>query len=148
MRMASLTRGLTTLTEARRTPTFAGRLGAMPGLWKSTDGKWELASAVGFEDEATLHSLVEEAPHCCPCRDLYNDGGPSLYVHRTVFEKRAPASIPKVEALIAPVRLGQGNTVRVISDDLLTALTDAYREAVNPASTPPVEDTPGSPAAP
>lgn len=38
----------------------------MPGLWKSTDGQWELASAVGFEDEATLQSPVEEAPHLLP----------------------------------------------------------------------------------
>lgn len=64
---------------------------------------------------------------------IYNDGGPSISVHRTVFEKRAPASIPTVQALIAPAHLGQGNTVRVVSDDLLAALTDAYREAVKPS---------------
>jgi hypothetical protein len=80
---------------------------------------------------------------------IYNDGGPSLSVHRTVFEKRAPASIPRVEALIAPVRLGQGNTVRLVSDDLLSALTDAYREAVTTETTPPIEvETPGPPAPP
>lgn len=61
---------------------------------------------------------------------IWNDGSPSLSVHRTVFEKRAPASIARIEALIAPVPLGQGNTVRNISDELLTPLTDAYREAM------------------
>ena len=60
---------------------------------------------------------------------IWNDGGPYLSVHRTVFEKRAPASIPRVEHAIAPTPLGQGNVVSEVSDDVLNALSDAYREA-------------------
>jgi hypothetical protein len=52
-----------------------------------------------------------------------------LSVWRSVFERRAPESIATVERLIAPVPLGKGNTVNQISDQLLDALTQAYRAA-------------------
>lgn len=61
---------------------------------------------------------------------IYNDRGPYLQVFRSVFERRAPESLGKVEQLLTPVPLGQGNVVRDISDSLLEALLDAYREAV------------------
>jgi alkylated DNA nucleotide flippase Atl1 len=59
---------------------------------------------------------------------IWNDKGASVSVWRSVFERRAPNSIAKIEQIIGG-RVGTGNTVRVISDALLTALTDAYREA-------------------
>jgi hypothetical protein len=99
------------------------------------DAGWvSLESYRGLTGRYTLLPRLRDKRHGLVT--IYNDGGPYIAVHRTVFEKRAPASIPKVEALIAPIRLGQGNTVREISDDLLTTLTDAYREAVTPAVTP------------
>jgi alkylated DNA nucleotide flippase Atl1 len=61
---------------------------------------------------------------------LWNDGGAYISLWRTVFERRAPKSIDRIEALIAPTLIGQGNTVRDISDDFLRALSDAYAEAV------------------
>jgi hypothetical protein len=58
-----------------------------------------------------------------------HNGSAYLQFFRSVFERRAPRSLPAVEASMgAEVR--QGNTTREIPDTLLTALTDAYREAV------------------
>lgn len=65
--------------------------------------------------------------------DLYNEGGTAgrAYVlfWRSVFERRAPDSIDRVESL-SGMRLGQGNWTQNFSDDLLQALTEAYAEAV------------------
>jgi hypothetical protein len=61
---------------------------------------------------------------------IYNyNGTPSLQVFRRVFERRSPKTLTRVEGLIAPDTLGQGTTIRNITDGLLDALTDAYREA-------------------
>jgi hypothetical protein len=60
---------------------------------------------------------------------VWNDGGPSLSLWRSVFEKRAPESIDPLEALIAPIQIGQGNIIREPSDDVLAVLTRAYEEA-------------------
>jgi hypothetical protein len=59
---------------------------------------------------------------------IWNDGGAYLQFWRSVFERRAPETLPRVKRL-APVQIGQGNTTREVSDELLEALTDAYREA-------------------
>jgi hypothetical protein len=60
---------------------------------------------------------------------IYCDGGSAyLQFFRSVFERRAPRSLPEVEASLgAEVR--RGNTTRQINDTLLAALTTAYREA-------------------
>jgi len=60
---------------------------------------------------------------------IYNENGAYLCFYRSVFEKRAPNSILRVEAEIAPKTLGSGNTTRNFSDEMLSALTEAYREA-------------------
>ena len=54
-------------------------------------------------------------------------GAPYIQLWRSVFEKNAPNSIESVEEKTGPLK--QGNSVRKISDDLLAALTAAYREA-------------------
>ena len=61
---------------------------------------------------------------------IYNDKK-SAYMQfwRGVFERRAPLSIPVVEAT-AGTELKQGNWTPRISEDLLDALTRAYQEAV------------------
>lgn len=62
---------------------------------------------------------------------VYNDRGiPSLQFWRSVFERRAPESLPRVEQA-APVQIGQGNTTYEANDGLLEALTEAYREAAS-----------------
>lgn len=60
----------------------------------------------------------------------YSDTGGSISFWRSVFERRAPNSIAAVEAAAAPVKVGQGNVIHDVSDELLDALTDAYREAM------------------
>ena len=59
------------------------------------------------------------------------DGAPVLSFWRSVFERRAPSSIQEVEAIIAPLKLGQGNTTTEISDELLSAIRRAYLEATS-----------------
>lgn len=48
---------------------------------------------------------------------------------RSVFECRAPHSIPAVEAVLG-TELRQGNSTRELAEPLLDALTLAYRETV------------------
>jgi hypothetical protein len=57
-------------------------------------------------------------------------GGGSITLWRRVFERRAPRSLPVVERLVEPAKVGQGTAVPEITEELLQALTDAYREAV------------------
>lgn len=60
---------------------------------------------------------------------IWNEKGAVLQFWRSVFEKRAPQSLIKLEALLAPTALGQGNTTRNITPELLEALAHAYEEA-------------------
>ena len=60
---------------------------------------------------------------------IYNQRtGPRIQVFRSVFENLAPNSIQPVEDLL-DIPIGQGNWTGNISEKLLHALTDAYREA-------------------
>lgn len=74
-------------------------------------------------------------PHLLPERSglvsLYRwtDDSAILSLWRSVFERRAPGSIERVESLISPILLGNGKTVYDVSDELLAALYDAYIEA-------------------
>ena len=47
---------------------------------------------------------------------------------RSVFERRAPEAIPAVEAALGAT-ITQGNATQAFTEGLLTALTDAYRQA-------------------
>jgi hypothetical protein len=60
---------------------------------------------------------------------IYNNKG-NAYIQfwRSVFERRAPIALARIEASIMPIN--RGNTTREISDELLEALTEAYKEAV------------------
>lgn len=64
---------------------------------------------------------------------VWNESGAYLTLHRSVFERRAPRSLPRVEALIAPDRVGRGTVTRKFTDEVLMVLTNAYREATSPA---------------
>ena len=61
---------------------------------------------------------------------IWNDGGAYPSFYRSVFERKAPDFIKRVEQL-AGITLSKGNTTANISDKLLEALTDAYAEAAN-----------------
>ncbi len=61
---------------------------------------------------------------------IYNDANLAyLQFWRSVFERRAPKSLVRVNALLAPDEVRQGNAMTDVSQELLDALTDAYREA-------------------
>lgn len=60
---------------------------------------------------------------------IWNDNGAYLSLWRSVFERRAPKSLQRVEQLIAPMTVGQGTSIRRFGDDMLDTLTEAYREA-------------------
>lgn len=60
-----------------------------------------------------------------------NDRGPYVQFHRSVIERRAPASLARIEQLAEPARVGKGTNTKLVSEALLAALTDAYREAVS-----------------
>src|SRR5947209_10276633 len=55
----------------------------------------------------------------------------NLQFWRSVFERRAPKSLASIEQSFTPIK--QGNTVHEVSDELLNALTAAYREAAGGA---------------
>lgn len=55
----------------------------------------------------------------------------NLWFWRSVFERRAPLSIPSLESLLAPAPLGQGRTVKHPSDGVLNAVAAAYEEAAS-----------------
>ena len=59
---------------------------------------------------------------------IWNEGGSYLSFHRSVFERKAPAFIERVETLVG-FSLGHGNWIQDISDELLQVLTEAYEEA-------------------
>lgn len=59
---------------------------------------------------------------------IWNDRGASLQFWRSVFERRAPGYIERVEGL-AGIRIGKGNTTQQVSEELLEALSEAYAEA-------------------
>jgi hypothetical protein len=59
----------------------------------------------------------------------WTDGRALVTPYRTVFERRAPNSIVGFEQAAAPARLGQGNEVSTITDELIDAVYHAYLEA-------------------
>jgi hypothetical protein len=61
---------------------------------------------------------------------LFHDRGAYISLWRSVFERRAPASIDRVEHLLG-TPIGSGNTTRDLRDQVLDALAEAYREAVH-----------------
>ncbi len=61
---------------------------------------------------------------------IWNDQGAYISLWRSVFERRVPKSLVKVEQLIAPAKVGQGTVVHAITDELLEALKQAYQEVV------------------
>ncbi len=95
------------------------RLGTYHGVLHAASRRWTLLPYVRG-DNATLATV-------------WNDRGPYLTLYRSVFERRAPASLPRVEQLVAPGRVGKGTVAREPSDELLEALTAAYREAAGVA---------------
>jgi hypothetical protein len=90
------------------------------------EGLVKLSSYEGKEKWTLLPRLPAEKVGLVT---IWNDNGAYLSLWRSVFERRAPSALGRVEQLIAPKPLGQGSTVSQFDDALLAALADAYREA-------------------
>ncbi len=106
----------------------------MTAIWRNDGSGWRLLAPAGFPDEAALHTLVEQAPQILPLA-----GTPRLVVVAREAQLGngyadliavEPSGRIAIEELIAPATVGKGNTLRTFDDDLLRALTAAYREAV------------------
>jgi hypothetical protein len=97
------------------------------------DGIVRLSSYLGKGGTVTL--LPRLASDNAGLVTIYNDHNSAyLQFWRGVFERRAPLSIPAVEAA-AGTELRQGNWTPNVSDELLDAVTHAYREAVGKNTT-------------
>lgn len=77
---------------------------------------------------------------CIPSEDvglvtIWNENGQAaMSLWRTVFERCAPGAIAQVEALTG-TELSAGRSAPEVTDELLEALTEAYREAAKGAGT-------------
>lgn len=91
-----------------------------------SEGLARLTSFKGANGDTLLPRLM---PDNAGLVTIWNQGGPVLYFWRSVFERRAPRALPRIEALVAPAEVGRGTAIRDISDELVEALTEAYREA-------------------
>ncbi len=65
---------------------------------------------------------------------VWNEHGAALQVWRTVFQRLAPDAIASIEKLLGDDRLGQGNNVKNITDELLAALANVYEKAASTAA--------------
>jgi hypothetical protein len=82
-----------------------------------------------------LHGLLERwillprlRPDNAGLVTLWNEGGAAIQYWRSVFDRRAPEFISKVEAKLGRP-IGQGTTARDFDDELLALLLEAYRVA-------------------
>jgi hypothetical protein len=98
-------------------------------LHLESEGLVRLQTYFGKRGEITL--LPRLQPELAGLVTVWNwpDQGAFLTVYRSVFDRRAPEFIAPIERLIAPIKLGQGNTVNAVAPDLLDVLTAAYRSA-------------------
>jgi hypothetical protein len=96
-----------------------------------SEGTIRLFAYRGSSGLTTLlpYLATEDAGLITIWNDVRSDRRFSVSFWRSVFERRAPGSIERIERLIAPTTLGQGNTTRDASEELLDALASAYREA-------------------
>ncbi len=60
---------------------------------------------------------------------IWNENGAALQFWRSMFERKAPKSLPTVAEHIQPLEVRQGNSHREFDDELLALLRQAYEEA-------------------
>ena len=86
----------------------------MTAVWQNNGAGWHLLVPAGFPDAGLV--------------SIYNKNGLAyLQFWRSVFVRRAPNALARIETSIMSIK--QGNTTREISDELLEELTAAYKEA-------------------
>jgi hypothetical protein len=89
-----------------------------------------LAQLSTYHGKAGITTLLPRLSDGVGLVTIYKDTR-SAYMQfwRSVFKRRAPQSLPDVEAEVGEPGVRQGNVVREVSDELLSALTAAYDEA-------------------
>ena len=102
------------------------------------EGLARLATRCGASGITTLKPLLHSGGVAlvtitCDVKSSY------MQFFRSVFERRAPEAIREVEAALG-TKITHGNSTRAFTEELLTALTDAYRQA--DASPEPLEFRP------
>ena len=94
-----------------------------------------LARTFTYEGKASLTLLPRLEGEGAGMATLWNEGGKaSITLWRSVMERRAPETLPRIEQAIAPLELGQGRNAGPATDELLEVLTAAYREASSDGS--------------
>ena len=85
-----------------------------------------LGSTVGVS-QTTLRPILR-TENAGPVTIYNYNQQPSMFGYRTVFERRAPKSLDDIERRFSDVKIGHGTWIP-ITDEILDALTAAYREA-------------------
>jgi hypothetical protein len=97
------------------------------------------------KDGSQLTLLPRLQPENVGLVTIWNNGGVALLQFwRSVFARRAPHALVRVNEILAPASLGQGNSTRDFSDELLSSIADAYREAAGYEAPSPSSQTMGS----
>lgn len=89
----------------------------------------------GVSGDVTLLPRLAHDPVGLVSVWFYSNGQPAISFWRSVFERYAPQFIEQVEALIAPKTVGVGTQTRVITDELLGVLREAYVAAAQSGRT-------------
>ncbi len=99
--------------------------------WADDLHRQRLVNLQTYHGKAGITTLLPRLPGRGGLVSVYADANTGyLQFWRTAFERNAPNALTDVEtALGMPVK--QGNVTRTVTDQLLDALTNAYREATN-----------------
>ena len=109
---------------------WAEEIAKLPGVsLVSTLGKQTSLKPIIWPEDSGLVNISSRSP----------DSPPTFKVERTVFVRRSPNSLAVIERKFPSVEIRGGNAI-TISDEILDALTAAYREATGaPPLSPPQE---------
>ena len=92
-------------------------------------GLCNLSSYRGRRMTSLLPQLLDERVGLVT---LYNDRRTAyLSAQRSVMERRSPRNLERLETLTAPAILRNGSTIPNVTEEFLSVLEDAYREANN-----------------
>ena len=104
----------------RRLLRWANELADLPGVrlytYRGKNGDWFTLLPRFMTERAGLATIGNR------------NGKPYVSLWRSVFERRVPNAIAKVEKIDGK-KIGKGSSVTAITPELLNALTEAYREA-------------------
>ncbi len=98
--------------------------------WAIGLGQRGLAQLGTYHGKAGITTLLPRLSDGAGMVTIYKDTRSAyLQFWRSVFERRAPQALAAVEEAVGEQGVRQGNVVREVSDQLLSALTIAYEEA-------------------